>query len=121
MDKKERLLILIKNLNAEGVNRRRIEKDLNKSEGYLDRAVSTGVISDRALDSIESLYEKTISGEVLTKADIAVLQSSIEVILKEIAKIKKDLYKNETAKYYFDAMLEEISLSDVGKRIQKDH
>lgn len=59
----------------------------------------------------------------ITEGDIAVLQSHIDVIEREIAKLKKEVFKNvsnKDVKEYLQELLDEVSLSEVGKQVQND-
>lgn len=57
--------------------------------------------------------------EMITAADIAALKTSIDVFANEIAKLKKDVYKDKSAKDYLLELLQEIEINEVGKQVQK--
>lgn len=95
---------------------------LGKSRTYLSRLKKGQEnVSPQFLAFFNETFKQFLPNEhEVTKADIAVLQSSVAVMIAEIAKLKKDVYKTKNAKEFLEELKQEIELSEVGMKMQRE-
>ncbi|MGH7238488.1 MAG: hypothetical protein ACREHG_00325 [Candidatus Saccharimonadales bacterium] len=87
MNKKERLLSLIESLSGIGLDRRRVERLCGLSKNYLDRAVSTGVVSDKALEALDDLWYKKAHIDVNVGNSLRRIEKKSDVILIALSEV----------------------------------
>jgi hypothetical protein len=89
MDYKKELQKLIDALDAKGVTREKVEKDLRYSENYIDKVLSKGGNS-RAYNKIKTYLEE--KQYALPKDGLAEDRATIQVLIMEVAKLKSRIY-----------------------------
>lgn len=121
--------LIIKAAKAEG--KKITQKEIGRSIGITNESAMSQLMRghetvnrDHILRLKDTYSMYMPKEEEVTRADIRALQSAFGVIVKEIAKLKKDFYKDinkgKESKDYLNELLEEVALSEVGKRVQHD-
>lgn len=89
MDFKQESERLLELLRIEGVDRRKIEKDLGYSENYIDQVLSKGS-NKKFVTTLSTYYnnKKFEPPKEITPDDRAIIQ----VLLLEVAKLKSKIY-----------------------------
>lgn len=89
MDYKKELQKLVDTLDAKGVGRDKIEKDLRYSENYIDKVLSKGGNSRVYLKVKTYLEEKQYA---LPKDGLADDRATIQMLILEVAKLKSKIF-----------------------------
>lgn len=96
-------------------------KMLGKNDKYLTHLVNghEAITLDQIILFKEKFKKYLPDEKEELKADIAVLQSSVSVLLREVSKLKSEIHGDKEAKDYLQELAGEISLDEVGRKMQK--
>lgn len=103
--------------SSTGWDEKEIAVDMGYNEGYISQVRTRGIFPAKFIKNLQSYLPKDVTNIETIKGDIAVLQTSVDVLIREMAKMKRDLYKDKDAIIYRNELFEEIKLNESGKQL----